>query len=201
MGFPITYGLAHIKGHLKPWKYMYLFGGAITILWAFVIYFLLPPDPIRARGLSERERYIAVARLRMNNAGVRNLHFKKAHAFELLRDEKFWLVMAMGYLSMIGAAPVTAFAPIIVAGGFKVGVFRTILYLAPAGVFVGMVMIGTTYLAYKVKNIRCIIISALKWSLRWRRSCYGSCPLPNAALADSSSLATSCPGSVSVGAS
>lgn len=158
MGFPITYGLAHIKGHLKPWKYMYLFGGAITILWAFVIYFLLPPDPIRAKGLSERERYIAVARLRMNNAGVRNLHFKKAHAFELLRDEKFWLVMAMGYLSMIGAAPVTAFAPLIVAGGFKVGVFRTILYLAPAGVFVGMVMIGTTYLAYKVKNIRCIII-------------------------------------------
>lgn len=118
----------------------------------------MPPDPIRAKGLNDRERYIAVARLRVNNAGVRNLHFKKAHALELLRDEKFWLVMAMGYLSMIAAGPVNAFVPIIVAVGFKVGVFKTLLYLSPGGIFVGFCVIGTTLLAYKVKNARCYII-------------------------------------------
>jgi len=137
---------------------MYLVGGGMTILWAFIIFFFMPPDPIRAKSLNERERYIAVARLRVNNAGVRNLHFKKAHALELLRDEKFWLVMAMGYLSMIAAGPVNAFVPIIVAVGFQVGVFKTLLYLSPGGIFVGLCIIGTTHLAYKVKNVRCYII-------------------------------------------
>lgn len=118
----------------------------------------MPPDPIRAKGLNQRERYIAVARLRINNAGVRNLHFKKAHALELLRDEKFWLIMAMGYLSMIAAGPVNAFVPLIVAVGFQVGVFKTLLYLSPGGIFIGLCILATTYLAYKVKNMRCYII-------------------------------------------
>ena len=54
----INYGLGHIKGSLSPWKYMYLVAGAITILWSLVILFLMPPDPIRMRGLTERERFI-----------------------------------------------------------------------------------------------------------------------------------------------
>lgn len=137
---------------------MYFFGGSVTILWAFVIYFFMPPDPIRAKALNHREKYIAVARLRKNNAGVRNLHFKKAHAIELLTDVKFWLIFAQGYLSFIAAAPVTSFSPIIVAYGFNVGALRTILYLAPGGIFVGLWVLGTTYLAYKKKNVRIIIV-------------------------------------------
>lgn len=62
---------------------------------------LLPPDPIRARGYNERERYILVARLRTNNSGVRNTHFKRAQAVELLCDIKFWLVFLIALLSMI----------------------------------------------------------------------------------------------------
>jgi hypothetical protein len=41
-----------------------LVAGAISIFWAFVIYFYLPTDPVKAKGFSDRERYIAVARLR-----------------------------------------------------------------------------------------------------------------------------------------
>src|SRR6201999_1536773 len=68
----INYGLGHIHGSLSPWRYMYLVAGSLTILWSVVILFFMPPDPIRAKGFDERERYIAVARLRTNNAGVRN---------------------------------------------------------------------------------------------------------------------------------
>ncbi len=83
----INYGLGHITGgSLNSWQYMYLVSGAITILWAFVILFFMPPDPIRVRGFTERQRYIAVARLRSNNAGVRNTHFKLNQALEVLTD-------------------------------------------------------------------------------------------------------------------
>lgn len=62
---------------------MYLVAGIVTMLWSIVILFYMPPDPIRARGLTERERYIAVARMRSNNAGVRNKYFKSEQVLEV----------------------------------------------------------------------------------------------------------------------
>jgi len=79
---------------------MYIFGGVVTIAWSFIILFFLPPDPTRAK-LSDRERYIAVARMRENNSGVRNTHFKIEQLWELLVDVKFWLVFAMAFLMLV----------------------------------------------------------------------------------------------------
>ena len=90
---------------------MYIFAGAITIIWSAVIYFFMPPDPIRAKGFNERERYIAVARLRSNNSGVRNTHFKIAQLWELCLDIRFWLAFAMAFLLMIANGPVSTFIP------------------------------------------------------------------------------------------
>jgi hypothetical protein len=84
---------------------MYLFAGSLTILWSAVIFFFMPADPIRMRGLTDRERYIAVARMRINNAGVRNTHFKKEQAFEVLVDIRFWIVFAMAFTIMIANGP------------------------------------------------------------------------------------------------
>ena len=84
---------------------MYLVAGSITVLWAFVILFFMPPDPIRARGFSDRERYIAVARMRVNNSGVRNTHFKVEQLWELLRDVKFWLTFWMALTMLVANGP------------------------------------------------------------------------------------------------
>jgi hypothetical protein len=105
IGGVVNYGLGHIRGALSPWKYMYLVAGAITILWSVVILFFMPPDPIRMKGLTDRERYIAVARMRVNNAGVRNTHFKKEQVFEVLIDIRFWIVFATAFMIMIANGP------------------------------------------------------------------------------------------------
>ena len=117
---------------------MYLVGGAITIIWSVVILFFMPPDPIRARCLNERERYIAVARLRVNNSGVRNTHFKKEQVFELLVDVKFWVMFAMAFLIMIANGPVSTFTPIIIAG-FGYNTLNSLLLVMPAGAIIGSV--------------------------------------------------------------
>lgn len=102
----INYGLGQINGgSLHPWQYMYLVAGAITALWAIVIYFFLPSDPIRAKGFTVRERYIAVARLRENNTGVRNTHWKTSQLIESLLDPKFWLAFLMALLMEIANGP------------------------------------------------------------------------------------------------
>lgn len=138
---------------------MYIVGGIITTLWSAVIYFFMPPDPIRAKGFNERERYIAVARLRTNNSGVRNTHFKKQHVLELCRDEKFWLIFAQAYLSMIAAGPVNTFMPIIISG-FGFNTLNSLLLSIPAGAAGAILILGTTYISYKFRNMRTIAILA-----------------------------------------
>lgn len=149
----LNYGLGHIQGAIAPWRYMYIVGGTITILWSLIVYFFMPPDPIRAKGFTERERYIAVARLRVNNGGVRNTHFKIQHVLELLVDEKFWLIFAQAFLSMIAAGPVNTFMPIIISG-FGFNVLNTLLLTIPAGAVGAILILGTTYTTYKLKNVR-----------------------------------------------
>lgn len=85
---------------------MYLVAGGLTVLWSAVIFFFMPPDPIRVKGFTDRERYIAVARLRSNNAGVRNTHFKFKQALEVFRDPRALMVFAMAFLMMIANGPV-----------------------------------------------------------------------------------------------
>lgn len=84
---------------------MYLVAGAMTIIWALVVLFCLPADPIRAKGFSTRERYIAVARLRKNNSGVRNLHWKTSQLKESLTDTRFWLCVSMAFFMMFANGP------------------------------------------------------------------------------------------------
>ena len=149
----INYGLGHITGSLSPWRYMYLVGGGLTILWSVAIYFLMPPDPIRAKGFDERERYIAVARLRTNNSGVRNKHFKKEQLFELLVDVKFWIVFAMAFLIMIANGPVSTFIPIIIAS-FGFNTLNSLLLIMPGGFIIGTLEWVAPYVAYKVPKMK-----------------------------------------------
>ncbi|KIW87188.1 uncharacterized protein Z519_12299 [Cladophialophora bantiana CBS 173.52] len=154
----VNYGLGHITGGtLAPWQYMFLFAGALTVLWSFVIFYKLPGDPITATGFTERERYIAVARVRSNNTGVRNVHFKPSQVLEGLLDAKFWLVFAMAFLMMIANGPQSTYQAIIVAG-FGFSSLNSLLLLMPFGFIIGSIELGAPYLAYKIPNIRTYLI-------------------------------------------
>lgn len=154
----LNYGLGHITGALAPWRYMYIFAGSITILWAFVIYFFMPPDPVRAKGFTERERFIAVSRMRINNSGVRNTHFKIAQLWEILLDIKFWLVFAMAFCIVVANGPFSTFAPIIISQlGFSG--LNSLLLLLPAGFVTGTVSLVAPYCAYRFPGWRAHIVT------------------------------------------
>ncbi|KAF2172698.1 hypothetical protein M409DRAFT_16659 [Zasmidium cellare ATCC 36951] len=172
----INYGLGHVNAALSPWKYMYIFAGSLTTFWGIVLLVLLPPDPIRARGFNDRQRYILVARLRVNNAGVRNTQFKKAQAIELATDVKFWLIFLIALLSMIMNGPISTFIPTIIHG-FGYNTLDSLLLVMPAGAIAGSLMLLMGWLSYRFSkyNIRtwlifgtqCVTIlaSSLLWKL------------------------------------
>lgn len=154
----INYGLGHIKGALSPWRYMYLVAGSITIIWSFVILFFMPPDPIRAKGFSDREKYIAVARMRQNNSGVRNTHFKRAQVFELLLDRRFWMVFIMAFTMLVANGPVSTFIPLIIRDlGFSG--LNSLLLIMPAGFVIGTIELLAPYICYKRKGLRAYIVT------------------------------------------
>ena len=153
---------------------MFLFAGSLTVLWSFVLLFYFPPDPVRIKGFDDRERYITLARLQTNNAGVRNTHFKRAQVVELMLDIKFWILFAMGFLNQIPNGPGSTFLPIII-NGFGFSTFNSLLLYMPYGFLAGIGCFGLPYLASKFPNKRCFIIisgylttiiaSALLWKL------------------------------------
>ncbi|KAI7780594.1 allantoate permease [Diaporthe eres] len=152
----INYGFGKIEGSLAPWKSMFLFAGGITTVWGLTIPFILPADPISARGLTARERYIAVARIRSNNAGVRNTHLKLDQVRETLMDLKFWLCFFFTIFALIVNGPTSSFVPIIIKG-FGYSTFESLLLNMPTGAVAFLQILGTSYLAVKRPMWRCWI--------------------------------------------
>ncbi|KAK2812423.1 hypothetical protein FQN50_001424 [Emmonsiellopsis sp. PD_5] len=106
-------------------------------------------DPVRAKGFDDRERYIAVARLRANNSGVRNTHFKIEQVWEALLDLKFWLVFASSFLMMIANGPVSTFIPLII-NSFGFSSLNSLLLVMPSGIIIGSIELGVCILAYNL---------------------------------------------------
>lgn len=76
LGGLLGYGIGHIKGALASWRYEFIIIGALCCIWGIVIGIYMPDSPITAKFLNDRERRIAVERLKGNQTGVANKHLK-----------------------------------------------------------------------------------------------------------------------------
>lgn len=118
----------------------------------------MPPDPVRAKRFTEREHYIAVARLRVNNSGVRNTHFKKEQLYELLLDVRFWLAFGMAFLMLVANGPVSTFTPIIINDlGFSG--LNSLLLVMPAGFIIGCIELAAPFCAMKFPGWRAYLVA------------------------------------------
>jgi hypothetical protein len=66
-----------------------------SVVLSIPSFFLFPRHPARARFLNEDEKYIAIERIRMNNTGTQNTHFKWSHVREAVLDVKTWMFVLM----------------------------------------------------------------------------------------------------------
>lgn len=96
--------------------------------------------------------------MRVNNSGVRNTHFKIGQVWELLMDEKFWLIFAIAFLMMIANGPVSTFIPIFI-NSFGFSGLNSLLLTMPAGFVTGCIELGAPLIAYKVPNMRAYLVA------------------------------------------
>jgi MFS family permease len=88
----ITGGLEGTHG-IRGWRWLFIVEGVTTIGWSIISAFLLLDFPATTKGLTERERAIAIARLHEDSVTVRNDEGKvgKMKSFMLaLRDWRTW---------------------------------------------------------------------------------------------------------------
>ncbi|KDE05482.1 hypothetical protein MVLG_04171 [Microbotryum lychnidis-dioicae p1A1 Lamole] len=151
----INYGLGSAGGgSLAPWKYMYLFAGAWTILWAFK---------------SVGSCSLVLARIERG--------FKWSHAREAATDVKLYLYLLISSAIYVCNGGVTAFEARIV-NSFGYSPLNTIILLIPGGVFTMVTIYLFTWLAGRWKNsitylipISCVPIvmgSLVIWLASWK---------------------------------
>lgn len=128
----IGYGIGFIKASLPAWKFPFIIFGSVTVAWGIVFTLLAPPNPTKARWLTEEEKTIAVMRVVDNETGLDNKKLKWYQVKEALADVNFWLFNLLTLANCIPNGGVTAFAPLIV-NGFGYNRFQSTLLNMPSG--------------------------------------------------------------------
>ncbi|KAI9839757.1 MAG: hypothetical protein M1838_004268 [Thelocarpon superellum] len=90
----LAYGIARgVDLHgaaIASWKIVFLATGLLTTTAGIVFLFVMPDNQLNARWLTKRERMLAVERIRSNQQGVGNKHFKWYQLKEALTDPLTW---------------------------------------------------------------------------------------------------------------
>ena len=92
VGSVMSFGFQHYHSkRFTSWQIMFLVIGLITVFVGAIVILLLPDNPMSSR-LSHSEKVMAVERLRENNTGIENKHFKFYQVRECLTDPQVWLL-------------------------------------------------------------------------------------------------------------
>ncbi|KAI0456908.1 major facilitator superfamily transporter allantoate [Xylaria acuta] len=155
LGGVIAYGIAvGTEKHpllIKGWQLIFLVFGLLTALLGVVFLYWMPDSQLNARFLTEHERLMAVERIRENQQGVGNKHFKWYQCKEALTDPMIWAFVLFSLLASIPNGGITNyFSQLIVAFGFTPT--QSLLLGVPAGAVQVITLIGFGYLGRRFNN-------------------------------------------------
>ncbi|PHH89629.1 hypothetical protein CDD83_5645 [Cordyceps sp. RAO-2017] len=159
LGSLITYGLASINSHMRPYQIIFLFFGLVTVAVAFVMFFRMPDSPTEAKFLSDEDKVLAIGRLRHNQMGVMCREWRFAHFSEALRDPKTWLWFTTIFCVSVPSNGISTFGPLIIKS-FVSDPFHTILFNVPIGISHVVAVSASAYVSMKWK-LKGPVIAAL----------------------------------------
>jgi MFS transporter, ACS family, allantoate permease len=94
IGGLVAYGVAvGVREHgssLDSWRIVFLIAGFLTITLGVCFFYWIPDNQLNARWLKKEDRILAVERVRINQQGIGNKHFKMYQFKEALADPMTW---------------------------------------------------------------------------------------------------------------
>jgi MFS family permease len=137
----IFWGIAHVHArHMFPYQWMFIIFGLVTIVIGMGLWWLLPDSPVTATFLSERERLIAIERLKSNKTGIKNQHHKIGQIKELVVDLKVWMLIAAIFFHNLTNSLQTTFTGLVIKG-FGYSTYQAVLLSIPSGMTMAVTML------------------------------------------------------------
>lgn len=154
----IAYGLGHINSNISSWKWFYIIYGIITFFWGIIIFFFLPESIASCKFLNEREKLVAIERIRENKTGIKNNTFKWDQCKEAFLDPQVWLLVLIEFVGCLPAGGIQNFGNLILQS-FGFTSFQTVLINMPSGVIQGLFLIFCGIIVGTVPNSACNVQS------------------------------------------
>ncbi|KAL3458403.1 major facilitator superfamily domain-containing protein [Aspergillus heterothallicus] len=146
------------KGDFPTWKIIFLLLGGLTIVWAGVVYMCLPNNPLDAKWLSQREKYIIIQRKASDNTGVEAKGIKMEQIREAFLDIKTWLMWFAIMALQVPNGGLTTFNTLIISGlGFDP--LETSLLAMPPGAMSTISGILLSFLAATTRRYRTLLVA------------------------------------------
>ncbi|KAI0357268.1 MFS general substrate transporter [Trametes cingulata] len=156
----VAYGIGHLDHpHIALWKYIFLILGAISVIFAVILWFFFPDSPVDARFLTAEEKVIAVKRVAEAKLGVKNKQFKWYQIRHALVDPKTWLLFVASIAAQIPNGIVSNFSTIVIKGMGFTTLQSTLLDAASSGVQISSLLLAG-WICMRFKNMRVITMAA-----------------------------------------
>ncbi|KAI1179163.1 major facilitator superfamily transporter allantoate [Nemania sp. FL0916] len=158
VAYGIAVGTAQHQLSIEGWQLIFLVFGLFTAFMGAMFLYFMPDSQLNARFLTEHERLMAVERIRVNQQGVGNKHFKWYQCKETLTDPMIWGFVLYSFFANIPNGGVTNyFSQLIVAFGFTPN--QSLLLGVPGGAVQVISLVVLGYLGRKFNNR--ILINAI----------------------------------------
>ncbi|KAI0032038.1 MFS general substrate transporter [Vararia minispora EC-137] len=150
----ISFGTLHISrsSGLEPWQWLMIITGLITFVVSICFFFFFPDSPANAWFLTHDERVKAVQRIKENQTGVENKHFKKEQMWEAIMDPKTWLFALFSALDNVPNSLTNQRQLIVQSFGFST--LQTTLLGCVDGVIEILTILTGTWIAARIPNSR-----------------------------------------------
>jgi MFS family permease len=144
MGALTSFGFQHYHSDaFASWQIMFLLFCLITIAVSIIVFFFLPNNPMTSR-LSREEKIRAIERLRENQTGIENKHFKRHQAIECFKDPHTHLLSLIAICSNVPNGAVSSYQATIIKD-FRYTSEQTVLLSIPSGAIAIIAVLGATY--------------------------------------------------------
>ncbi|KAL4902703.1 hypothetical protein BDW74DRAFT_169307 [Aspergillus multicolor] len=163
VGSLFTYGLGHIHSStLFSYQIIFILCGLLTVAYSFIVLIFMPDSPMEAKFLHEREKVIAVERLRANQMGVISREWRWDHVLETMLDVKTWVWFLLIIAISIPSGGISTFGSLIITS-FGYTNFTAILFNLPFGAiqFVVILLGGWAATRFRTKGLVIAVIAVV----------------------------------------
>jgi sugar phosphate permease len=153
IGALTSFGFQFYMGdNFTSWQIMFLLFGLITIAVGILVVIFMPDSPMTSK-LSREEKIWAIERLRENQTGIENKHFKIYQALECFKDPQTWLLSLITICSNVPNGAVSSYQATIIKG-FGYTSKESALLSIPSGAIacIAVISSGVTASKYNVRG-------------------------------------------------